>query len=612
MVLPLILALHAQVPPMQLDKVQVLGSLVPRADTERIGGTIIIDGDELERYEGASVADVLARIAGISVNRNAGRGSFNGLFLRGADPNFTQVRLDGVIVNDATDSRGGGFDIGSIGAMFVERIEILPSAASAQNGSQAIGGVINIITRSPGRGAMAAVNFDSEGGVLAGASIGNERLVLSVLSESPGERIVGSDYSADSARLKGHWEWKNDHALQVVGSFASATSEAFGDDSGGSRYAVFDDRERRETDRWSLRADYFWRVQSGVELHGQVSHSDSAEVRKTPAVPPGTRDPFGLPAVFADTNYALTETDVRAIWEVADAHDVVAGIAHQRERGVTNGELDFGFFEVPSGYRADRETESAFVEWQWEPSAHSRIQIGARSDRTDGRATTSPRASFHYDRGPHLAFASYSEGFKRPSLYALGDPLIGNPLLDDETGRSAEFGYRWSSGYGDVGITAFESRYRNLVDFDPGPPPRLVNRSRVIANGVELSADWMASQDIRLGLRYALVDIESDMPLRERPRHRGLVDAHWRATRDLGLFATGYYEGSRLSSSVPTGDRVLNAYWRVEAGLQWNVRPDWSVTLRVDNALDHRFETSVGNEVRKPFASFQVRFGVGP
>ena len=80
--------------------------------------------------------------------------------------------------------------------------------------------------------------------------------------------------------------------------------------------------------------------------------------------------------------------------------------------------------------------------------------------------------------------ASAGDGFKAPSFYALGNPFVGNPRLAPEKSRAAEAGLVWTGAAGDsAALTVFRTRFDGLIDFIPGPPPRLENRNVVISKG---------------------------------------------------------------------------------------------------------------------------------
>ena len=119
----------------------------------------MIDRAEIERRQTVVVSDLLATTPGVTVTRNGTLGALTGVRIRGAESDQTLVVIDGVRVNDPA-STGGGFDFGNLLASSVERIEVLRGPNSVPWGSQAIGGVVNIITAAPAEGLQARANAE--------------------------------------------------------------------------------------------------------------------------------------------------------------------------------------------------------------------------------------------------------------------------------------------------------------------------------------------------------------------------------------------------------------------------------------------------------------------
>ena len=119
----------------------------------------VIDRAEIERRQTVVVSDLLATTPGVTVTRNGTVGALTSVRIRGAEADQTLVVIDGVRVNDPS-STGGGFNFGNLLSSSVERIEVLRGPNSVPWGSQAIGGVVNIITAAPTEGIQARANAD--------------------------------------------------------------------------------------------------------------------------------------------------------------------------------------------------------------------------------------------------------------------------------------------------------------------------------------------------------------------------------------------------------------------------------------------------------------------
>jgi vitamin B12 transporter len=108
----------------------------------------IVDSETIQRRQNAALSDLLATTPGVTVSRNGGIGTTTTLRIRGAEGDQTLTLIDGVRVNDPS-SPGGGFDFGNLLTGNIERVEILRGPNSVPWGSQAIGGVVNIVTARP-------------------------------------------------------------------------------------------------------------------------------------------------------------------------------------------------------------------------------------------------------------------------------------------------------------------------------------------------------------------------------------------------------------------------------------------------------------------------------
>ncbi|HEU0062342.1 MAG TPA: TonB-dependent receptor plug domain-containing protein, partial [Hyphomicrobiaceae bacterium] len=152
---------------------------------ETIGNAVtVITGEDLRRQQVRSAADALRGLPGVAVNRQGGVGSITQVRIRGAEANHTLVLIDGIEANNSTD---GEFDFSNLSAEDIERIEVIRGPMSSLHGSNAVGGVINIITRR-GRGPMTA-SLRAETGsfatndIVARLSGGNDRANLSISAQ---------------------------------------------------------------------------------------------------------------------------------------------------------------------------------------------------------------------------------------------------------------------------------------------------------------------------------------------------------------------------------------------------------------------------------------------
>jgi vitamin B12 transporter len=202
------------------------------------------------------------------------------------------------------------------------------------------------------------------------------------------------------------------------------------------------------------------------------------------------------------------------------------------------------------------------------------------------------------DRG--YVGGALSSASKLPSFYALGHPLVGNTALRPEHSRQREIYYASSEDTAwKTRATLFAARYRDLVDFDPGPPPRLVNRTRIESNGLELSVRRTWSPRLSGALQTTVMDLrdlDNGPPLRLRPKRQASAMLDSQMPLGWRMQAAVVYVGSRHDSSIPTGEMRLGGYAELDLAFQKSGK-NWTAVVAVDNVLDRKAEEIVGTAI---------------
>lgn len=579
-----------------IDEVVVTASRLPSVAQDTAVRTLKPEA----QAPGASLGQVLASQPDIFVLQPGGRGGVGSIYLRGADPNFTVVMLEGIPLNDATDSRGGAVDASALGIGGLDRIEIAPGVRSAVHGSGALAGVINLIlpaSRTSGGLIEAGIGSDEDGEVLGvwRGAVGGYAGGLAGQWEEGGRPTPGASFRGGSLSGKLAGDPAATGLRGAVFGLSHTESEGFPDDSGGDRFAVLRTPERREADQGvaGLRLGV-----GDVELMASVFRRE--EDIDSPGVAPGLRDPAGLPASVSSTTFQRSRAQL--LWRPRPMGDwrLALGAEVQRETGDSRGSLTFFGLTFPTSFSLQRDTVSAFAEAGWQGGGWS-LDLAARADRPDGlgtRTTGGLALAWTAPDGGFTARGAAGSGFKAPSFYALGNPLVGNPALRPETSRGWDLSLAWRlPGGGRLEAAGFYSRYRDLIDFIPTPFPHLDNVAAVVARGVSLNGEVPLGERLTLKARLAYVetyDRATGAQLRGRPRWRGGAELDWQAAPDLKLGLGLDYVGERRESSIPTADITLDGYATVTARATWTPRADLAVILSVENLADTDYETGGG------------------
>jgi outer membrane cobalamin receptor len=609
-------------------EIVITGSRVATTPDDVAANVTVLSREDFDVEKPRQLSDVLRRAAGVHVDQVGGRGGTGSLYLRGADPNYTLVLVDGVRVNDPTNARGGSFDFSTFDVADIERVEIARGPYSAVYGGDALAGVVNIVTRrAPPEKATASLDamggsydvreiaLDARGPV----NVGIGAWSLGASDSREGEVVRGNHY--DGQRVSGGVHTLLGHSTTVFvnGRYSESSREGFPDDSGGYEYSVIREPEARDADEAVFGA--------GIGIEGfehagfglQLGYFDRNDHIDSPGVAPGIRDPFGVPPSVVDTSLTRSSATFTGTYRFSELLTLAYGVDWLREEGTSDGVLDFGGgFLLPTSFELTRTSWAPFAEARVATGHGLSLQAGVRVDKPDELSSvTSPRVRVEYefaDSGFSVAGA-WGKAFKLPSLYALGHPIVGNPDLVPERGESYELEFAQSllEGRARWSATWFDGEFRNAIDFDAGPPPMLVNRDRIDTRGVELAGRLAVSDEWQLDAsvtnsksRIAGTDDE----LRNRPDWRGGIGAHWSPVQSLRFSASATYVGSSLDSSIATGDLRLDSYTRFDVSASWRASEKLEAYLAIDNLTDQEYEQFVGNEARGILPRAGVRFSL--
>ena len=571
-----------------------------------IAGVLRIDRAEILARQPRELLDVLRDVPGLHVGRAGGPGGVGSLYIRGGDPNFALVLIDGIKVNDPGNSRGGSFDFASVDPGDIERIEVLRGAAATAYGAEALGGVVNIVTRMRAAEGKRAEAELGEGHTRLRAALGTQRPgrdhFLSVSHADLRDRRLGSALEASVAHgAIGLHDRSGAHALRLGLRLAAAEAASFPDDSGGPRYAVLRETETRDSGELLASLNYRHARGDAMMFHADAGLYARNEDTASPGVAPGLRDPFGIPALTSTQRLRRAQGQLRGEWLPDTDWRLVSGLAFEREEVESRSLLDFGGPPLAADFELGRSVWAPFLHTAHAATERLSLEGALRLDLPDDhRRRLSPRLGAQYDAEDGARWRlNWGKSFKLPSFYALGHPVVGNPALGPETGRGTELSVEkpLAGGRAELRLAVFHQRYRDLIDFDPGPPPRLVNRSRVSIAGVELGGRIALTPAHELTAQIEELDIDvhgEDAALRGRPERRLRLSLRWQANDDTSARLDARYTGAIPDSSIPTGDRALDSHVVADLIVEHRLGPHWTAALAIDNLGNSAYEEALG------------------
>lgn len=611
----------AQSAPEALPELVITPLRMPEQPSRLGSAFTVVPRDEIANWGSKTLADALRHVPGLDITENGGAGGLSHVRLRGAESRQTLVLIDGVRVGDAA-STGGEMDMSNIAPDDIERIEVLRGPQSALYGSDAMGGVINIITKKGAREPRSSLTV--EGGSYGTLS---SRLTNSGATERTTWALSLSGFHSDGFSRYGYrigritstlpGPLENDSTDRVSGS--ARVTHRFGEnaevDVGFRRSDIKANNDNPGAFMSPRDTSFDKTKQTLTTLYGKVSFD---------AFGGAMRNQVTLFSNWTDRTNRGFENCMDAFWNTY-ACDV---IFRSRRVGVEyQGDINFGAFgktvvgarseieeaknretwlmpvfaQVPR-FTGNQTTNSVFalhqVTWgRWS------VSLGGRVDVVDNdnvfptwRATTAYSIS---ETGTKFR-ASGGTGAKAASLYQRFS-LYGTPGLRPEH----NFGY-------DVGVdqnlfndrmklslTAFDTWYRDLFDFDffgNGGVGAYINVGRARIKGLEASAEAIVVPDEwRVRATYTnlrAIDETTGQRLLRRPKDTASLAIIYSGVANLEVEGRVTYVGERIDvqNDFPYSRVSMAPYGKFDSRASYKVNDHLTVFARAENIANARYQ----------------------
>ncbi len=592
---------------------------------QQIGSSVsVITQDEIEKQGNKSLRDILDGQPGVTVTENGGPGGAVSVNMRGTNTNHTAVLVDGVRVNDPT-SVSGDLDLSMVPVQTIERIEIVRGPQSALYGSDAIGGVINIITKKGEKGPP-RWTYRVEGGSYGTYS---NKLSVDGATQDTSYNLSLHQFHTDGFQRFGY---RVARLADLNPNGADPMSRLGG--SGKISKKVNDwltfetgfniTRERLQYDSGPLSEDPLApNPQKGTLASAyQKAIAENGPFRTTLTTFETKIDrDFWLATKstpFGDTNDHFTYSGRRLGSELqqdvklGQYGTITGGLRYETERA--SGE------EYGTEYEKRQTTRSAYVLHQIDLFEKLHLSTGGRIDDVSGSGTFATyRLTAAYDvTSTTRARASYGTGAKAPSLYQLYfAPPYNNPDLKSEKSQGYDLGLEQSflDGDGRASLTYFKNRIENLIVSDAitWVP---YNVARATTSGVETGLTYnLVPGWAKLKSAYTLLetrDEDTGLRLLRRPRHAARLSVAVTPTKELTIEPILRYVGERsdkyTSLAVSGAPVVLKAYSRFDIAVDYKVSDRISLFARGENLTNANYEDvyNYGTAGRSGYAGLQV------
>lgn len=574
------------------DEIITVGTIVGKSSADDLTSPVsVISGTEIKNKNYTYIAELLRSVPGVAVNRSGPGGALTQIRLRGTEASHVLVLIDGVEVANPT---AGEFDLSGIRAADIATIEVLRGEQSALYGSDAVGGVINIITNAgktneSWSASVEAGSFNTLQGRVTGIiPIGGANLSIT------GAALTTDGY--DISGLNGEEDGSESRSINIgLNNVGFAGITLSGKYSGSNLRAEFD---------------------ADAPFDGRLDDTDSLTFVDTKSARIDAK--FDL----AGLNHVLTLSGHDIITDTRSGFPSSSEGTRRNAKWAAKGK--FGPHAITALAEVEKGTYSIAPSFAFSPTTpentayaiagdyrfqHGAIDLNASArndfnDRFDDAFTWKIGGAYAMNSINGRVRASVGSGIKNPSLIELfgffpETNFVGNPDLKPEQSFGFNFGYEQSLLDGDVVLSAdyFSSELTDEVFTDFSSFPFLArNRSTASKReGIEIEGRWQMSDGFSArGAATFLNAEENGVPELRRPEFLGSATLTWDAD-PFTLTLSADHTGSQFDTDFATFSRVeLDSFTLVGLNISYQLNDVVSLSLRGENLLDEDYREVVG------------------
>ena len=576
----------AQTAVKKLDQVVVTAARAPQLEQNVVGDITVINQQELAKAGQNSVVEILARQPGIEFYNSGGPQTASSVSIRGANPNQTLVLLNGMRINSSVN---GGANWNAIDPASIERIEIIRGAASSLYGSDAIGGVINIITKGN--------NEDQATQFYGSVGVGSHKTIKS---------NVGLDGATDGFSYRFNASYAKSNGF-------NATNE-------NNAFSYYDDKDGYHSNAFSGTLAYEWAADQSVGVNAYNSYIngdfDAGEFdwmgNDVRAAFTQTRQQsydiysknrltsnwlstvsFGLSKEQSNTlvfDNRFSTLQRQYSWQndfsITDNQDLTL-LAERLEERITHN----------INYDNTRRNTNAFAAIYRADFGPHNLQASVRNDNISGYGNRTT-GGLGYDFAINELWtvgAAANTGFKAPSFSQLYYPGSSNPDLSPEKSKNIEASLGYADAQSEFKVTVYQNKISNLIvsSFETGFIPFNVEKATIRGVTVYGAHDF---GDLNLWASADFANPRNDdsrkqLTRRAKQNLKAGAQYQW---QDLGLGAEYQYVSKRFDDADNSDEKRLGSYSLVNLTASYAIHKNLDAHLRWNNVFDKNYHSAYG------------------
>ena len=575
----------------------------------------VITREQIEQRYYQDATDALRDIPGVIITGGGSGDRGNDIVIRGMPSQYTLILVDGkpVSTRETRPNGSAGFEQDWLPPLqSIERIEVVRGPMSTLYGSDAIGGVINVITRKVAEEWGGAVQLDTiiqDDSRSGDIQQGNFSLSGPLLADTLGLQVYGRASSRQEDRFVDGFEEKNLKNLNARLSFTPTDNQDFTLEAGQTK------QDRRSLIGYSAPA---------TGCRGGCTDSDNEYTREVLALSHTGRWDFGTTDSYVQREEAENLTREMKVTNTSAKTALVAPLGDHLLTVGANFEKeelsDRTSNQISNRTDVDASKWALFAEDEWMLPGNVSVTGGVRLDDDENYGShVSPRLYGVWGMAPRWTLkGGVSTGFRSPSLREItpdwgqvsrGGDVYGNPDLEPETSVNKELGLYFNAGRDlQANVTVFHNDFKDKItriacppSVCPGGPNQFgsdptyrVNVDEAVTRGVEAAVSTTLARTVDLTLSYTYTDSEQQSgeyegePLNQVPKHLASLQADWRATSRLKPWLAVRYRGeeSQPTTGPSSSSLVAPSNTLVDAGLAFKLTPQATLNTGIYNIAD--------------------------
>ncbi|MEO1894061.1 MAG: ligand-gated channel protein [Alcanivorax sp.] len=575
----------------------------------------VITREQIEQRYYQDATDALRDIPGVIITGGGSGDRGNDIVIRGMPSQYTLILVDGkpVSTRETRPNGSAGFEQDWLPPLqSIERIEVVRGPMSTLYGSDAIGGVINVITRKVAEEWGGAVQLDTiiqDDSRSGDIQQGNFSLSGPLLADTLGLQVYGRASSRQEDRFVDGFEEKNLKNLNARLSFTPTDNQDFTLEAGQTK------QDRRSLIGYSAPA---------TGCRGGCTDSDNEYTREVLALSHTGRWDFGTTDSYVQREEAENLTREMKVTNTSAKTALVAPLGDHLLTVGANFEKeelsDRTSNQISNRTDVDASKWALFAEDEWMLPGNVSVTGGVRLDDDENYGShVSPRLYGVWGMAPRWTLkGGVSTGFRSPSLREItpdwgqvsrGGDVYGNPDLEPETSVNKELGLYFNAGRDlQANVTVFHNDFKDKItriacppSVCPGGPNQFgsdptyrVNVDEAVTRGVEAAVSTTLARTLDLTLSYTYTDSEQQSgeyegePLNQVPKHLASLQADWRVTGRLSPWLAVRYRGeeSQPTTGPSSSSIVAPSNTLVDAGLAFKLTPQATLNTGIYNIAD--------------------------